>query len=104
MKKAIFIIFLVIMLFNTNIVYAGETEEIIKEQEETLGIGSFIKEAEKYTSDNFEDINMSALYKDALSGKMNKEGIVKGIINSLGKEVSRNNQKPWLHTHNHNNT
>lgn len=65
------------MLFIPNIVYSTETDEIIKEQEETLGIGSFIKEAEKYTTDNFEDIDMSTLYKDALSGKMNKQGIVK---------------------------
>ena len=77
MKKAILIIFLVIMIFSTSTVYGTETDEIIKEQEETLGIGSFIKEAEKYTTDNFEDIDMSTLYKDALSGKMNKQGIVK---------------------------
>lgn len=77
MKKAILITFLAIMLFIPNIVYSTETDEIIKEQEETLGIGSFIKEAEKYTTDNFEDIDMSTLYKDALSGKMNKQGIVK---------------------------
>lgn len=77
MKKAIFIIFLVIMLSIPSLTYGAETDEIIKEQEETLGIGGFIKEAEKYTSNNFEDININDLYKDALSGKMNKEGIVK---------------------------
>lgn len=77
MRKAILIIFLVIMIFSTSTVYGTETDEIIKEQEETLGIGSFIKEAEKYTNDNFEDIDMSTLYKDALSGKINKQGIVK---------------------------
>ena len=49
MKKVIFIISFLLAIGYFGKVYAFETNEILKEQEETFGISEFIKESEKYT-------------------------------------------------------
>ena len=49
MKKIIFITIFLITTLISNTTYGTDTEEIIKEQESSLGISSFIKEAQKYT-------------------------------------------------------
>lgn len=90
MKKIIVILLFIMSILSTNIVYAENTnDEIIKEQEETLGISNFIKEAKKYTSETFEDLDISSLYKDALSGKINASGIIGMILKILGTEVTK---------------
>lgn len=89
MKKIILIIFFVITLFANNISYAEESEEIIKEQEETFGISGFIKQAEKYSGEVFEDIDINTLYKEALTGNMNTKGIVNIVFKILGSEVTK---------------
>ena len=69
MKKIIVILLFIMSILSTNVVYAEEkstNDEIIKEQEETLGISNFIKEAKKYTSETFEDLDINSLYKEAL--------------------------------------
>ena len=89
MKKIIIIIFCLVIFLNSNIVYATDTEEIIQEQEETLGIAEFIKEAQKYTEEAFDDMEIEELYKEALSGEINTDSIVKGILKMLGGEVTK---------------
>ena len=89
MKKVIALSIFLLIIFNFKFTYATETEEIIEEQEKTYGISSFIKTAEEYTEDTFEDIKISDLYKDALTGKLNTNGITKGILKILGKEVTK---------------
>lgn len=83
MKKLILIIFLIATFLNANIVYGAEEEnvtktqdETIKEQEEALGISAFIKQAQKYTSEAFGDMDVNDLYKSALSGNINADGMV----------------------------
>lgn len=85
MKKIILLIFFLITVLNSNIVQASETDEILKEQEKSLGISGFIKQAEKYTEEAFEDIDVNTLYKDALTGNINTEGTLKAIIKILRK-------------------
>lgn len=87
MKKVIFIISFLLAIGYFGKVYAFETNEILKEQEETFGISEFIKESEKYTEDTFEDIELGSLYKNALTGKINGSLIVKAILNIAGKET-----------------
>lgn len=87
MKKLIFIIsFLLAIQYGGN-VYA-ETNETLKLQEETLGISGFIKETEKYTKDTFSDVDLNSIYEDALSGTINKSGMLNSILKLLGKEVA----------------
>lgn len=89
MKKVIIIMFFLITILIPSKIQATENEEIIKEQEEKLGISSFLNEAQKYTKDTFEDINIKELYKSALSGDINKSGIVGGILKIFGQEVTK---------------
>lgn len=89
--KKIIIILIMLILFIPNIVYAtNETvsqEDIIESQQETLGISSFIEEADKYTKEVYEDIDMGELFSSAISGNIDNETIIKSILNSLGGEV-----------------
>lgn len=89
--KKIIIILVLLIIFIPNIVYAtNETiseEDIIKSQQETLGISSFIDEADKYTKDVYEDIDMGELFSSAISGNIDNETIIKSILNRLGGEV-----------------
>lgn len=89
MKKVIFITVFLITILISNSVYGTDTEEIIKEQEASLGISGFIKEAEKYTKEGFDDININDLYKDALSGNVDTKSVSKGVFKILGSEVSK---------------
>ena len=89
MKKIILIVIFLMTILNFNVIYGAETNEIIDEQEETLGISGFIKQAQEYTSEAFEDMNISTLYKDALSGNISTNGIVSGILKILGSEVTK---------------
>lgn len=73
MKKIITIIIFLITILNTSSTLAVQTEEIIKEQEEELGISGFIKEAQKYTDETFDEINIKDIYKSALSGNIEKK-------------------------------
>lgn len=94
MKKIVAIV-LLILLFLTNTVHAsGETsedslsqEEIMQSQQEDLDINSFIDEADKYTKDVYEDIDMGELFSSAITGNIDNETILKSILKALGGEV-----------------
>lgn len=77
MKKIIIILIFAFSVFSTSVVYGTETEGIIEEQEEALGISGFIKQAQKYTSESFDDMNVGNLYKEAISGDIKAEGLVR---------------------------
>ncbi len=86
MKKIIFI--LIILIFITpNLVFATDEslsqEEIIEAQQESLDINSFIKEADKYTEDVYEDIDIGELFSSAITGEIDNETIFKSILNAL---------------------
>ena len=93
--KKIAIIVILILLFLTNTVHAsGETseerlsqEEIMQSQQEDLDINSFIDEADKYTEDVYEDIDMGELFSSAITGNIDNETIFKSILKALGGEV-----------------
>jgi hypothetical protein len=63
------------------------TDEIIQSQSETLNIKEFISQANKYTSNVFEDIDAGILLSDAIQGKVDNETIFNQIINLFGSEV-----------------
>lgn len=94
MKKIIMILeLLVVILFVfPNITYAEDgqelsTEAILESQQDSLNISSFLKEAQKYTSSVYDDINMGELFTSALTGKIDNEKILKAIISIFGKEI-----------------
>ena len=67
---------------------AISTEKIIEEQESKFGIKDFLKETEKYVPEYFKDLNISKIFKEATTGKINNEGIWNKILPMLGKEIT----------------
>ena len=71
--KKILLIVLLLLYFIPNLVYATEEslsqEDIIKSQQESLDINSFIEEADKYTEDVYQDIDMGELFSSAITRK-----------------------------------
>ena len=88
MKKFFYIIFLIIILFPQNS-YASDISErdIIKSQEESINISNFINEANKYSSNYFEDIDYGELLNSAIAGKIDNKTLGKSILNVFGKQT-----------------
>ena len=93
MKKKNFLflaIFFLFTFFINPISYAEENvsqESVLTSQQESLNISSFIKEAQKYTKDTFEDLDVDELFSSAITGKIDNETIFKTIFKTVGKEV-----------------
>lgn len=96
--KRIIIIILIIFALNGTFAYASESnnqeaessvneEEIIKSQQDNLNIDDFIEEADTYTKDVYQDIDIGELFTSAISGNIDNENILKNIVHSLGGEV-----------------
>lgn len=89
--KKIVITVLIILIFLTHNTYATEEslsqEDIMQSQQEDLDINSFIDEADKYTDDIYEDIDMGELFSSAITGSIDNESILKSIIKAIGGEV-----------------
>ena len=89
--KKIVITVLLILIFLTHNTYATEEslsqEDIMQSQQEDLDINSFIDEADKYTDDIYEDIDMGDLFSSAITGSIDNESILKSIIKAIGGEV-----------------
>lgn len=87
MKKIVMIITFIAVLISSNISYADTQDELLKSQQDSLNISSFLKEVEKYTNSIYEDINVKDMFNLALTGKIDNEKLFKSILNILGKEV-----------------
>ena len=90
MKRKIIFLSLLFMLTTSNLVYAQEenTDAILEEQKESFGISDFINEAEIYSGDFFEDINIQEMLNNAITGNIDNNTIYKKILSLLGKEVT----------------
>ena len=62
-------------------------EETINQQKESFGINSFIENAEKFSGDFFEGIDVNEILNSAISGKVDSTNIYQKILNVLGSEV-----------------
>ncbi len=88
MKKVfVLIAILILIIFIPNITYATEesisTEDILESQQDSLDIDSFIEEADKYTEDIYEDIDMGELFSSAITGNVDNETIIKSILKAI---------------------
>lgn len=98
MKKFIKIIFIIICLFiikeenNYNeYAYAYEnneinTNQIIEEQKDTIGLDEISNKSDEYLEETFEDINFTSLLKEAISGNIDNKSLIKKILNIFFKE------------------
>lgn len=86
-KKIIFVIAALIVFMTGNIVQADETDDIMKAQEDSLGITDFIQESNKYTSGSFSDIDIKDVFDGAITGSMDNKQILKGVLRLFGKDL-----------------
>ena len=80
------VILLFILILPNNVQATENTlsqEDIIESQQESLGINSFIEEADKYTGNVYEDIDMGELFSSAITGNIDNETIFKSILKAL---------------------
>lgn len=102
MKKQKKILFIILMIFILNLIpiisYSNNTNSsssedstldtsTISRQKETFGINSFITNAQKYSGEFFEDIDINEMLNSAISGEIDNSKLYKKILNLLGKEV-----------------
>ena len=91
MKKVIFaLIFLIILTaIFTNKTFAMEvnTEEILEEQKQNFGISEFLKEAQQYSGEFLEDISISEMLSNAITGKIDNNIIYKKVVDIFGTEI-----------------
>lgn len=85
--KKIIIFLIILLLFIPSFTYASDesisTEDILESQQDSLNINSFIEEADKYTGEIYEDIDMGELFSSAISGNIDNETIIKSIIKAV---------------------
>lgn len=90
-KFTIFLTAFLFIFFISPISYAEEEtasqEEILSSQQDSLNIASFIKEAQKYTTDTFEDLDLGELFSSAITGNVDNETLLKVFSKMIGKEV-----------------
>ena len=86
MKKLIILIILVFLLIPSSVQASDGTlseEEIINSQQESLNIQSFIEEADQYTEDVYQDIDMGELFSSAITGDIDNASILRSILNAM---------------------
>ena len=110
-KKIVIILFFIILVLSTLIIFCpkvlAETtktndseingksindnteniNETIKEQQETFGINSFIENANEYTGEFFEDIDISNILDSAISGQVDNNTLYQKILSLFGTEL-----------------
>lgn len=90
-RFTIFLMAFLFVFFISPISYAEEEtasqEEILSSQQDSLNISSFIKEAQKYTTDTFEDLDLGELFSSAITGNVDNETLLKAFSKIIGKEV-----------------
>ena len=81
-----FMVFLVAFLLVT-IPVKAENTEVLNKQKTSLNISGFVEEAQKYTSENFEELNIDEMLNSAIKGEIDNSSFFSGIGKLLGTEV-----------------
>lgn len=86
MKNVVFIIILILIL-GTNISFADTEDNVINSQMDSFNISNFINEANKYTEDILEDVDIGELLNNAIRGEIDNNELLKNIFPLLGEEI-----------------
>ena len=86
MKNVVFIIILILIL-GTNISFADTEDNVINSQMDSFNISNFINEANKYTEDILEDVDIGELLNNAIKGEIDNNELLKNIFPLLGEEI-----------------
>ena len=89
--KIVIVAFLVIVniFSNSSKIKADSTEQILEEHKSNFGISEFIKETGKYGGEFLEDINISEMLNEALTGKVDNAKIYRKVLNIFGVEIKQ---------------
>ena len=88
MKKIIYIGIIIFLLLNlTAPITKANTEETLEEQQEEFGISEFIEEAQNYSGEFFEDMDMNEILNSAIKGEVDNQTFFQKILNLLGGEL-----------------
>lgn len=88
MKKFIYILIIVIFLINLiKPTSSANEEETIEEQQEEFGISEFIEQAEEYSGEFFEDIDMNKILENAIKGEVDNQTLFQKVLRLLGGEL-----------------
>lgn len=83
----VIVIAILYILFPIKNVYAEDNSKIIEEQQEELGINSFLDEVDKYKGEFFQDIDINQMLEEAITGTVDNTTIFEKILSLLGEEV-----------------
>ena len=81
LKKYIIIMIIFISIIIPTKVFADTENEIMNNTQEKFNINSFIKEADKYTGDFLEDVNLGDMLNQAIQGKVDNKTLYQKIFN-----------------------
>lgn len=84
---SIAILFIVIIIFPKK-VFAETEEEIMDTTQEKFNISDFINEAQNYTGDFLEDVDLNNILSQAIQGKVDNKTIFQKILKLLGSEIN----------------
>ena len=88
MKRIIYILIIVLLfLYFTMPTVIADEEETLKEQQEEFGISEFIEQADEYSGEFFEDIDINEILENAIKGEVDNQTLFKKIISVLGGEL-----------------
>ena len=66
---------------------SANEEETLQEQQEEFGIREFIEQADEYSGEFFEDIDMNEILENAIQGKVDNQTLFKKVLSVLGGEL-----------------
>lgn len=86
---SICIISIIFCLFMPSIVYAEDISEsqVLRTQAESFGISDFIKEADKYSSSAFLNLDVNKIFNAAISGNIDNKSFISKILNLFKSNV-----------------
>lgn len=84
---SIAILFIIIIIFPKK-VFAETEEEIMDTTQEKFNISDFINEAQNYTGDFLEDVDLNNILSQAIQGKVDNKTIFLKILKVLGSEIN----------------
>ena len=88
MKKIIYIlIFIIFLLYLTMPTSIANEEETLEEQQEEFGISEFIEQADEYSGEFFEDMDMNEILENAIKGEVDNQTLFKKVLGLLGGEL-----------------
>ena len=84
MKKILYIFFICISLYG---VAHGMDTNVLKSQQEILGISDFLDISKKYTEESFDDLDFKDILESAITGRIGNNNIFNSLLNILGRET-----------------